>query len=153
MGTGVALTSGLLLDTHTWLWLESGTLTAIPEVIEEIRQATHERKLMLCSFSLTEVAHQIARKRLTLARPLLSWFQNSLRPPGPLLLDISPEIATATVHLPETFHGDPGDRILAATAIVHGLTICTHDDLLLRFGKQGLFRSLKVNEVKEKHAR
>jgi hypothetical protein len=33
--------------------------------------------------------------------------------------------------------------------MVHHLTICTHDDLLLRFGKQGLFRTLKVNEWKE----
>jgi len=153
MGTGVALTSGLLLDTHTWLWLEAGTLDAKPEIIQEIRQSASEQKLLLCSFSLTEIAHQVAKKRLGLARPLLSWFQASLRPPGPQLLDITSEIAAATIHLPETFHGDPGDRILAATAIVHGLTICTHDDLLLRFGKQGLFRSLKVNEKKEKHVR
>jgi PIN domain nuclease of toxin-antitoxin system len=121
--------------------------------MQRIRQATSEGHLSLCSFSMTEIAHKVARKRLTLGEPTLSWFRASLRRPGPRLLDITPEIAALTAQLPETFQGDPGDRILAATAIVEDLTICTHDDLLLRFGKQGLFRVMKVSQKKEKHGR
>lgn len=142
----MALTEGLLLDTHTWLWLDAGTLSAKPEAMQRIRQATGDGRLYLCSFAMAEIAHKVARKRLELGQPTLAWLRSALRAPGPRLLDITPEIAALTAQLPETFQGDPGDRILAATAIVEDLTICTHDDLLLRFGKQGLFRVIKVSE-------
>jgi PIN domain nuclease of toxin-antitoxin system len=145
----VALTSGLLLDTHTWLWWEAGTLTARADILEEVRQAASESELSVSSFSLIEIANAVARKRLRWHRPLLPWFQSSLQSPGPRLIGLTPEIAAATSQLPDEFHGDPGDRILAATAIIHNLTIVTHDDLMLRFGKQGLYRTLKVNELKE----
>jgi PIN domain nuclease of toxin-antitoxin system len=145
----VALTTGVLLDTHTWIWLEAGTLDAKSEVLQSIRQAASERNLFISSFSLNEIAYAVTRKRLDFGQPLLSWFQAALRYPGPQLLDVTPKSAAASLQLPPTFHGDPGDRILAATAIVHNLTLCTHDDLLLRFGKQGLFSALKVKEIKE----
>jgi PIN domain nuclease of toxin-antitoxin system len=82
----------------------------------------------------------------------LKWFQDALRHPGPRIIEITPMIAAATLQLPAHFQGDPGDRILAATAITENLALCTHDDLLLRFGKQGLFQTLKVSETKEKNA-
>jgi PIN domain nuclease of toxin-antitoxin system len=85
-------------------------------------------------------------------RSLADWFKISQRSPGVRLIDISPEIALDTMKLPLSFHGDPGDRIIAATARVNGLTLCTHDRDLLRFGKQGLMRTLKVNKKRELHA-
>lgn len=145
----MALTVGVLLDTHTWIWLEAGTLDARQEVLQTIRQAASARSLFVSSFSLNEIAYAVTRKRLDLGQPVLSWFQAALRYPGPQLLDITPRAAAATMQLPAKFQGDPGDRILAATAMVHNLTLCTHDDLLLHFGKQGLFSALKVKEIKE----
>jgi PIN domain nuclease of toxin-antitoxin system len=142
-------TSGWLLDTHTWVWMRAGTLTAKPEDLITLHHAAAESQWFVSSFSLSELAHAVARKRMHLDRPLLDWFNAALQHPGPRLLDITPQIATATLQLPATFHGDPGDRILAATAIAHNLTLCTHDDLLLRFGKLGLFRTMKINETKE----
>ncbi len=142
-------TSGWLLDTHALIWLRAGTLTAKPDDLEVLRLAAKAGAWFICSFSLSEIAYAVSRKRLLLDRPLPDWFHAALRRPGPGSLDITPEVAAATAALPATFHGDPGDRILAATAIVHNLTICTHDDLLLKFSKQGLYKALKVSEIKE----
>ena len=152
MGTRVALTTGLLLDTHAWVWLRAGTLASKPENLDIIRNAAAAANWFVSSFSLSEIAHAVSRKRLALDRPILKWFQDSLLPPGPRIIEITPRIAAATLQLPATFQGDPGNRILAATAITENLILCTHDDLLLRFGKQGLFQTIKVSEMKEKHA-
>jgi PIN domain nuclease of toxin-antitoxin system len=148
----VALKAGLLLDTHAWVWLRAGTLASKPENLEIIRDAAAASNWFISSFSFSEIAHAVSRNRLALDRPILKWFQDSLRPPGPRIIEITPVIAASTLQLPTTFQGDPGDRILAATAITENLILCTHDDLLLRFSKQGLFQTLKVSETKEKHA-
>ena len=149
----MALSSGLLLDTHTLFWIRQGKLAAPPGAMQTIRAAANENNWFVSSMSLYELANASGRKRIDFEEPPLDWFRAALASPGPRLLDITPEIAVATIHLPKTFHGDPGDRILAATAIVENLTICTHDTALLRFGRQGLFNVLKVNEKNEKNAR
>lgn len=43
------------------------------------------------------------------------------------LAPLSAEIAVYAAELPEPFHGDPIDRIIAATATVEGMTLITKD--------------------------
>ncbi len=145
----MAIKAGVLLDTHSWVWLQFGRLTAKPEVLDTLRDASANADWFISSISLYEVAHAVMRKRLDLYSPVLDWLHQALRHPGPRVLQITPEIAAATLNLPASFHGDPGDRILAATAIIGNLALCTHDDALLRFGKLGIFHTLKVSEIKE----
>jgi PIN domain nuclease of toxin-antitoxin system len=144
---------GILLDTHAWIWLRAGTLKTADADLDRIRQAAENHNWFVCSFSLTEIAHSFKRKRLQFDKPLLSWFRDALLPPGPQIISITPELAATTAQLPDSFHGDPGDRFLAATAILEDLVIVTHDKVLLRYAKQGLFQAIKVDEVKVKHAR
>jgi PIN domain nuclease of toxin-antitoxin system len=145
----MALRPGLLMDTHVLFWLRQGTIAEKPEVMEAIHLAAEENNWFVSSMSLYELANASARKRLDFEEPAISWFRDALTYPGPQLLDITPEIAVATMSLPDSFHGDSGDRIIAATAITYGLTVCTHDKVLLRFAKQGLFQAIKVTENKE----
>lgn len=149
----MAIARGLLLDTHTLIWLQDGRLAAQPADMEQIIDAGGRGDWFISSFALIEIAHAVAKGRLHLSLDPLQWLQRALKAPGPRTLELTPEIAAATIQLPSTFHGDPGDRILAATAVVHGLTICTHDDILLRFGRRGLFSVIKVRELKQEHAR
>lgn len=136
---------GLLLDTHVWIWLRFGILTAKPEILKLIRHAADENNWFVSSFCFYEIAHAVYRKRLHLDVPLIDWLQSASAQGMPTVLDLTAEIAAATYSLPESFHGDPGDRIVAATAVVHGLTICTHDKALLHFARTGLYQALKVN--------
>lgn len=147
----MALGHGILLDTHAFIWLQGRILTAKADVLATLRTAAEEDNWFISSFMFYEVAYAVARKRLHLDRELKEWFRMAMSPPSPRIVEISPEISATTVLLPSSFHGDPGDRILAATAILHDLTLCTHDKALLRHGKQGLFSTLKVNEVLQKH--
>lgn len=43
---------------------------------------------------------------------------------------LSPAIAATAVSLPETFPGDPADRLIYATAIEHGWRLVTKDSRL-----------------------
>ena len=56
-------------------------------------------------------------------------FQYELESPVSLA-PLTAEISLASCRLPE-FHGDPADRLIAATAITHGLTLVTSDEKLL----------------------
>lgn len=143
---------GILLDTHTWLWLQNGQLDMRGVVRRTLQDALEQDALFACSISMLEIANAARKGRMSFDRSLSDWFKISQRSPGVRLIDISPEIALDTMKLPSTFHGDPCDRIVAATARVNGLTLCTHDRDLLRFGRQGLMRVLKVDKKKELRA-
>ncbi len=145
----MALDHGILLDTHVFIWLQARKLKASVEDMATLTKAAAGDRWFINSFAFFEISHAVSRKRLHLDRELPEWLRLAMVHPAPTIIGITPEIAAATAQLPEDFHGDPGDRILAATAIIHNLTIVTHDDLMLRFGKQGLYRTLKVNELKE----
>jgi PIN domain nuclease of toxin-antitoxin system len=140
------LSNGLLLDTHAWIWLRAGTLAAGPEALAQLRQAAQNGTWFISTFSYFEIAHAVARGRIQLDRPLRDWLRESSGRNDPQSIELSPEIAAATATLPASFHGDPGDRLITATALVHGLTICTHDNNLLRYGRQGLVSVLRINE-------
>ena len=43
------------------------------------------------------------------------------------LLPVTPAIAAIAAGFPREFPGDPGDRLIAATAIAHGLALVTAD--------------------------
>ncbi len=149
MGTRVALDHDLLLDTHAFVWLQFRTLKASADDLATLAKAAERNRWFISSFTFFEIAHAFQRKRLRLEKELPEWLRLAMVHPSPTVIGITPEIGAATAQLPDEFHGDPGDRILAATAIIHNLTLVTHDDLLLKFGKQGLFRTLKVDEIKQ----
>ncbi len=76
---------------------------------------------------------------------LEAWFRATLRQPGVRVIELSPAIALATLSLPAEFPGDPADRLIAATARVEQLALCTHDRALLRFSGNGLFETREIN--------
>ena len=66
------------------------------------------------------------RGRLQLNGALPEFFRHGLAADIELL-ELTPEIASATNDLPENFPGDPFDRVIAATAKVLHLTLITCD--------------------------
>ena len=83
--------------------------------------------LLVSDISLWEVAtlHSLGRIRLTI--PLREWLEKATAPPLVRRQGISPAIAEAVAALPDSFHRDPADRILVATARVLGATLLTRD--------------------------
>ena len=132
----------LLLDTHVWIWLTSAQSDIKPSVVESLELAGASNLLFLSPICMWEVALKHSRGKLTLDRPLRDWLIHAAALPGLQLATITPSIAAECAELPPAFHGDTADRILAATARSEGLTLVTHDKLLISLAGQGYLKVL-----------
>ncbi len=98
----------------------------------------------MSAVSIYEAAILSRRGRVNLNIPTQAWFDLAFADASLNLLPVTPEIAIDAAMPADGFHGDPIDRILAATARVHNLVLCTHDEKLVRFGQQGVYKFLEV---------
>jgi len=120
----------LLLDTHAFVWLASDQelLTDIGK--DAIRQAAG--RLFMSAISSLEIALLVKRGRLQLPLRPEQFVAESLRHHGITEIPVDSKIAMAAAALPD-IHNDPFDRILAATAIIHGLSVLSKDAVLPRY--------------------
>lgn len=80
-----------------------------------------------------EIARLVFLRQLHLKEPASQWISDSIRSLAAHGIDVTPQIAAEAYELPGSFHKDLADRILIATARLHGLTLTTADDLILRY--------------------
>ena len=120
---------GLLLDTHIWLW----SLLDPDRLGGTARHAlqSQENALQISPISVWEALLLADRGRVALDPDPFRWLRQamSIAPiaEAPLTVDVA--LATRTV---DVGHQDPADRFIVATAAVHGLTLVTADERLLR---------------------
>jgi PIN domain nuclease of toxin-antitoxin system len=142
MGRGQV--SLVLLDTHAWVWLLTGSERLGPKARRAVQRSLAEGAVLVSAISPWEVAMLVEKGRLVLDRDVGEWVQAALSLPGIRLEPISPEVAVASTRLPGTIHPDPADRIIAATARHLGSTLITADQLLLDYSKDGHIRAIKA---------
>lgn len=119
----------LLLDTHIWLWLLQSPERLGPHTSKVLADTTHE--LWLSPVSTWEALNLHRKGRVYLADDLAGWLPRALagiQRQAPL----THEIVLAAEQLP--LHADPGDRFIAATALVQDLVLVTADQRLLGLG-------------------
>lgn len=121
----------ILLDTHVWLWSQEEPERFGKEARSMI--LSEGTTLFISSVSSLEIARLAWGGRLTLAGQLRTWVQETLQSLHAEPIPVTNEIALAAYELPGEFHRDPADRILAATAVVHDLTLMTADDRILAY--------------------
>ena len=132
-----------LLDTHTWIWLSSG-VELTPETQYLCRNASQVGDLFLSPISVWEAGLKASRGRFVLPLPVRDWLRKSFLDSGVTLSPIDFDVALDCAELPSDFHGDPADRILAATCRVRRLTLLTRDKPLLRLAEEGVFQAQVV---------
>lgn len=131
----------LLLDTHVWLWFALGDANRLATPLRmEIENAALGGKLAVSAISVWEIGMLESKGRIVLGMPCEKWVEAALALPGLRLIGLDTEIAIASSRLPGEFHGDPADRILAATARSCNATLATADERLLVYGKAGLMK-------------
>ena len=127
----------LLLDTHYWIWLQSGSgnhLTA--KIVKMIEQAAASGSVLLSVISVWELGVLEAKGRIRLQLPCDQWVREALATPGLSVAPLTPEIALESSRLPGSFHGDPADRIIVATARSFGARLLTRDQKMIEYGRQ-----------------
>ena len=75
-----------------------------------------------------------SKERLSLDRPFAAWLRAAAAPGVVALLPLDVDVMLALDQLPQSFHGDPADRLIVATAHIHGLPLATHDRAILASG-------------------
>lgn len=126
----MAVNESLLLDTCAWIDAFSAPELLKPSVRGLI---SAQRMIHMASISLLEVARKEAKGDLIFGMPLTDWFRIALPLNRVKVIDLSPEIAIDSTRLPEWDHKDPSDRIIVATARIHGLTLLTSDAKILSY--------------------
>ena len=112
----------VLLDSHVVHWW-----SAEPDRLS--RQASRAMEeadeLAVASISWFELAWLAHHERIVVTIPIRSWLEQLAAPLR--IIGISPAIAAVAVALPESFPGDPADRLIYATAVEHGWRLITKD--------------------------
>ena len=119
----------VVLDTNALIWTLDDQRELGRRSRREIEQALRDSRLMTSAVSFWEVAMLVARKRLTLDRPVSRWRLDALRV-GIAEVQLDGELAVDSVDL-TGLHNDPMDRFIAATAIKMKATLITADRTLL----------------------
>lgn len=121
----------VLLDTCGILWsiLEPEKLTS--RTREVLTQS--ETEVFVSPLSCAEIACLVERGRIELNQHWKPWFNHFTRLNDWQFIDIDLSIIQEAYSLPGDFHKDPADRILTATARLHGLSIITGDRKLLAY--------------------
>lgn len=132
----------VLLDTHVWVWMLEGLADRIGARVRRlVSRASREGRLRVSPISAWEIGMLVSKDRLSFGEPCDQWVQRATSAPGLSVAELTPEIAVESSFLPGTFHGDPADRMLIATARTRAATLLTADERILAYGRQGYVRA------------
>ncbi len=122
----------VLLDTHVWVWwLTPGS--SLSQVERDALDALAGRgELFLPAISLWEAQVLHAKRRLELPLPFGEWLARATDARMISVVPLSVEVVLALDALPPSFHGDPADRLIVATARAHAMQLATHDAAIRR---------------------
>lgn len=124
----------VLLDTHVLLWWLATTPRLFQAQRDVIEAATADDPLWVSDITLWEIATLSSLRRLELHLPLQEWLEKATAPPLVQRASITPAIAAEVAGLPDSFHRDPADRIIVASARVLGATLLTQDHRIIDSG-------------------
>lgn len=114
----------IILDTHAWIWWVNESAKLTPKAKLAIEEAD---SIGISAISCWEVSMLVAKERIGFSMDVQVWIELALQRPRARLLPITPEIAVLSTRLPGSFHGDPSDRLIVATSLVHKAILITKD--------------------------
>ena len=120
----------VLLDTHIWVWwLLPDSQLPIRER-KALDRIANDGGIHLPAICQWEAQMLHTKKRIELPLPFPTWLRRATAPDMLTILPLDAEAVIALGDLPTTFHGDPPDRMIVATARAHDLPLATHDDAI-----------------------
>ncbi|GAB6044355.1 type II toxin-antitoxin system VapC family toxin [Endothiovibrio diazotrophicus] len=119
----------IICDTHVLLF-DALTPERLSPTARRLLEEGEARRDLACSgITLWEIAMLIAKGRVQIATDSETFLQAVVAARGVEVLPITVEVA-ARAQSSEIPHGDPADRLIAATALAHGATLVTRDEKL-----------------------
>lgn len=115
--------NAVLLDTHTWAWSLTGNSRLSPNALSAITQAS---SVCVSPVSFFEIGQKVRLGKWPEMAAHVVNLPELLIQQGGIALPLDPTTALRA-GLMEWAHRDPFDRLLAASALHHGLPIISAD--------------------------
>ncbi len=93
-------------------------------------------RIGVCSISCWEIGMLVGANRIELDRDVRQWVRQALAADRVEPIPLTAEIALDAAMLPDSFPGDPADRIIYATAAALGAGLVTRDARLTSYDPQ-----------------
>jgi PIN domain nuclease of toxin-antitoxin system len=130
----------LLLDTHIWIWWFDSRGNLSEHERSAIDAAAESGRVALSAISLWEAQMLHSLGRVELDRPFDTWLFEAAAPDVVQIIPLDVPVVLALHELPGSFHGDPADRIIVATARAYDLPLMTRDRAIRRSRAVRLWR-------------
>jgi len=122
----------IILDTHIWIWWTDEN-TRLTDNDKDLIENNRASGVGISAFSCWEVAKLLEKNRIRFSISLDEWFDKAFSLSGISLLPLSPKIIAESIKLPGSFHNDPADQIIVATARVYDCALVTYDSKILNY--------------------
>jgi PIN domain nuclease of toxin-antitoxin system len=119
-----------VLDTHALIWWAEESSKLSKKARQAATAGARRRELIASAFSVFEITTLERRGRIAFKIPLSEWLASLRVLPELTIQPMTDEIAERAGALGDVFPGDPGDRLIAATALVLDMPLITADTKL-----------------------
>ncbi len=130
----------VVLDTHVWIWWLLGQPALPGRERDALDALARDEPPLLPAVSMWEAQMLHAKGRLELQPPFERWLREATQPLVVQIAPLSADVVVAVDQLPASFHGDPADRLIVATAKAMNLPLATHDKGIRRSRTVQLWR-------------
>ena len=120
----------ILLDTCIMIFDALAPEQLSKRALKELEKGRESGSLACSDISLWEIAMLMSKGRVKAAMPPRDFVADVIAANRLLVLPITPDIAFHASHHADFTHGDPADRIIAATALHHRAILLTCDTKL-----------------------
>nr|MBF0222906.1 type II toxin-antitoxin system VapC family toxin [Desulfobulbaceae bacterium] len=121
----------ILLDTCCIIWAVSSPSSLSEKATDLLTKK--DSQVYISPISCAEIACLADRGRITLEQHWKVWFNTYTELNAWQVKDITLNVIQEAYSLPDSFHQDPTDRIITATARIHNLTLITADKKILSY--------------------
>ena len=120
----------ILLDTHVLVWWLSQPSKLSGPARRAIEVQARRGPVLASAISVFELATLVRRGRLKLTVSFSDWLSSARALPELAFEPVTDEIAEVAGNFGDVIHGDPADRLIAATAVVLRARLVTADEAL-----------------------
>jgi PIN domain nuclease of toxin-antitoxin system len=133
----------ILLDTNVLIWIIENSSRLGAEARESVG-GRGPGEIAVCAISFWEIGMLLSKKRIALSRTLADFVDSIGADDRFRILPVDAAIAVEAGTLPAGIHGDPGDRMIVATARHLACPLLTSDREILAYADQGHVQALNA---------
>jgi PIN domain nuclease of toxin-antitoxin system len=134
----------ILLDTHVFVWMVTEKKRLAKDLHSLIEKHIAGHRILISAITIWEIAMLVQKNRLQFSLPIKDWIEKAITTPGISVIPLSSEILLESCLLPGTFHNDPADRMIVATARITKASLITRDQLILDYANHGFVLGIKA---------